>query len=387
MKKIKTPVLLKTISPIEAPLGLWHPVAAWAVPNQNDVEGFPWALASPRDLSLEGWEYTAFTAHFITGLRDVYEHTFDAWGRIHDNWHTEQLLNVTWAVEEVAQLLNVEAEVADQFLMWRTLHTRVPDKLLQWFSLRYLQSFIEGMSYVENLKDCPREELPQDLLDKEAGILGVKGLPELVLQSYDEHKFGTHYFDFQEAWVQHFLETWASRSQLALEQAQHEYEEKWIYPTPLIPLFEVSYEGYELFVKILVKPPFRQSAAFDYFFNYVLTGGLLNWSYLFKETEGSKLRLQSAGLSLLRNELHARDVSGRIGACTDGIYKSGVYEENAFPGELSDESLRLLLHARLLNVVGPQGLWFRLGLMPQTKGQWKLCLPSANVYKNRDKSR
>ena len=43
-------------------------------------------------------------------------------------------------------------------------------------------------------------------------------------------------------------------------------------------------------------------------------------------------------------------------------------------GCLSDEALRLLLRARLMNLVAPAGLWSQLGLLPDPGTQWRLPL-------------
>ena len=78
---------------------------------------FPWALQATRALSTEWWDYAAFTAHFITGLRDVYEHTFDSWDRIQDDWHCDQLLCTDYRVEQAAEDYQQRYYGAAQFQM------------------------------------------------------------------------------------------------------------------------------------------------------------------------------------------------------------------------------------------------------------------------------
>jgi hypothetical protein len=105
---------------------------------ERDGFGAPEPIEYPELPAIRDWNYRAFLAHFVTGLHDVYEHTFDSWDR---PWKEggQELLVVDYRLEQVARQLDCSIALADQWLAYRTLSTRVPFALMEFFSVNYMQ--------------------------------------------------------------------------------------------------------------------------------------------------------------------------------------------------------------------------------------------------------
>jgi len=335
--------LLKTIEPKVSSDGIrWYPVSAWAIdPDEPDC-GYPWRLESMRALSTEYWEYTALIAHFVSGIRDRYEHTFDAWERINPDWHGEQLLSTDWVLKEASQQLNVSLKVADQFLIWRTLHTLIPEPLLKFFAYEYhLENTLEESEYLRKSKQ------PDGLRTAGVRKSNFRTPTEIDLVDIDSIR-------------RYFMRTWEAQCKHVFHSVNNEYtgEMSNIFPGEIVPLFDVS-PG--LSIKILIGDSLSKNPAIVRILNYALTGrDILTWSELFEQQEDSILKLKRGSLSRLRQALRESDYSGRIGTIEGG--------------DCSDDSLRLLLRARLMNIVGSAGLWAEFEVIDRKEDNWELRL-------------
>jgi hypothetical protein len=103
---------------------------------ERDSFGSPCIIEYPELPATQDWNYQAFLAHFVTGLHDVYEHTFDSWNRPFKK-EGQELLVVDYRLEQVARQLDCSVALADQWLAYRTLSTRVPFALMEFFSVNY----------------------------------------------------------------------------------------------------------------------------------------------------------------------------------------------------------------------------------------------------------
>ncbi|WP_309693000.1 hypothetical protein [Armatimonas sp.] len=113
-----------------------YPAARWA---ERDDFGSPFLNRFPRKLpaTIE-WEYLAFLGHFVVGLHDVHEHSFDSWDRVWKE-NCDELLVPLFRVEEIAKMLEITLEDADQWLAYRTLSTQVPLPLMEFLSIDYCE--------------------------------------------------------------------------------------------------------------------------------------------------------------------------------------------------------------------------------------------------------
>ncbi len=331
---------------------LWMPVAGWAEDPDHPGCGLPWALDSARALSKEWWDYTALTAHFITGLRDVYEHTFDSWDRINENWHCQQLLCVDYHVEEAAKALGVSVDVADQFLMWRTIHTRIPGDLLAGYTFNALAWDLEnlqcGHPNLEQFLEREMVTLQQEPMNRPLDLPGLARLAQedparAVVMLRDR-----------------IAVQWPSRCQMALERLTEETTGSFNHSAKSVHLFDV---GTDVSFKARLDLVPSASPPLARLLDYALTANEVQWDDLFREESDGMLRLRDGGLTTLRAELERSDQSGRI-----------LLLDRA---PLSDDSLRLLLRARLMNLVAPRGLWAEMGLVEQPDEAWRLPLAAA----------
>lgn len=325
----------------------WYPVAAWA--QENEVHGYPWQLLTTLCLGTFGttnsWEYLALTCHFVTGLRDRYEHTFDSWGRKEDDRHSwcEALLVTDYQVREAATALSVDVETADQFLMYRTLHSRLPAPLLEWFAVdavRYeIREAVEKL--VANGTPHPRSD-------------------EWNLAEYERLKEWQHGVLARDDALNGILRSrWRILQERAAAELEDEYAAEFRAPAPPVPFCDVSPD---LTVTLHLGRSPADHAPTARFLDYALTANLLSWHELFAAS-GIRLVLHREGLAKLRAEMERDDVSGRVGTLDGGTH--------------SDTSLCLLLRARLMNLVAPLGLWGRLGMRggEVSEGEWRLLIP------------
>lgn len=306
--------------------------------------GFPWQLETTLLMSVQTnhWDYLAFTCHFVTGLHDCYEQSFDSWERKN---HQEQMLPVLWVLHEAAEALSVDLETAHQFMLYRTLHTRVPDGLLQYYAFNGLK-FDLGY-FVED-----RLEIQRVFAQEWHRVGDVRHL----LREWSQQCASAP------AFVLAFEESWEPRGRLASQRINAECAADFALPAQAHPVFEVDAE---LNVRVLIGSGPLKSVATARLLDYVLTDNLLPWTELFDVVEENTLRFKPTCLEILRRKMEEEDPSGRI----------GTYEN----ARCSDESLRLLLRARLMNVAGPPGLWSALGLSDTPQESWQLRVPAIYV--------
>lgn len=305
-----TPPLFKVLESFRDRAGVnWYPVAAWALDGQSEdpLVGYPWQLETTLILGAfqtsNAWEYLALSCHLVTGLEDRYEHTFDAWDRKdgdeeRHSW-VEIMVPVDYQVEAVAAALATDADTADQFLMYRTLHSCLPGPLLKWFAAG---------------NDGPRGAGPD----------------------------------------------WESFASAAGQMLEGEYAGIFGSPAPCVPFCDVSPD---LEVRLHGGASPVQHPPTGNLFDYALTANLLPWTDLFAEEVPGRLTFRSGATTVLRAAMESDDATRRIGTF-DG-------------GRNSDSALRLLLRARLMNLVAPVALWARLGVWggDAPDGEWRLQLP------------
>src|SRR5262245_46041321 len=109
-------------------------MASWARDPESPALGYPWLPEAVLQLAAEPnhWQCLAFTGHLVAGLLDTYEHTFDTWER---KDFESQLLPAGWVVEQAAERIGMSIEVAEQFLLYRSLYTMAPDPLLKYLAV------------------------------------------------------------------------------------------------------------------------------------------------------------------------------------------------------------------------------------------------------------
>ncbi len=254
----------------------------------------------------------AFLAHFVSGLRDRYEHTFDSWGRIREEWHCLQLVPTSWVVEECADLLGLAPPVADQYLLWRTLALQVPEPLLRWWAWRCV--------------DVDRRFNPRPGPDTEETL----------------------------------ARAWPLRWQAARAAAAEECRAPLDLSAfgGLVPLCEFDDE-----LRIRPHPALGEvdPARFRQVLENALVWNLLPQADLLTEAETSRFAMRRDGLTRLRAEMQREDPNGRIGTLPEGL--------------VSDRALRLILASRLATTVAPPGLWAEIGISTSAGSQsWRLPL-------------
>jgi hypothetical protein len=309
------------LDPFRDPSGVeWLPVAAWASDGEEGATpaGYPWQLRTTLGLGVWGtgndWDYLALTCHLVTGLEDRYEHTFDSWDRKGEveRWQPcELIVPVDYQVDSAARALGTDLDTADHFLLYRTLHSRLPTPLLFWFAEQSVTDPWRGKSVVTNL----------DV----------------------------------------FRANWRIAAGAAGAHAARECAGEFRWPVPCFAFCDVTPD---LRVTLANGALSVRKPSVARLLDYALTANLLPWTELLSEQGDGGLTLRDGATDRLRTAIRvSEDVSRRIGT-HDG-------------GHLSDKSSRLMLRARLMNLVAPAALWSRLGVWAGDvpEGEWRLPLP------------